>query len=122
MIREYVHGMADTKPQQIRIRIPDADMPVIQDLAGNVLSITDVASLLLSAAIEAVKESGGQLHFPPKFQVAGPAPRMDFAAMNDKPSTALEAGHAEQIMFNHYREVVTKEAAAEFWQIVPATV
>jgi len=33
--------------------------------------------------------------------------------------TALEAGHAEQIMFNHYREVVTKEAAAEFWQIVP---
>jgi len=86
MIRQYVHGMADTKPQQIRIRIPDADMPVIQDLAGNVLSITDVASLLLSAAIEAVKESGGQLHFPPKFQVAGPAPRMDFAAMNDKPS------------------------------------
>lgn len=33
--------------------------------------------------------------------------------------TALEAGHAEQIMFNHYREVVTREAAAKFWEIRP---
>ena len=33
--------------------------------------------------------------------------------------TALEAGHTEQILFNHYREVVTREAAADFWNIRP---
>jgi len=33
--------------------------------------------------------------------------------------TALEAGHAEQIMFNHYRELVTSEDAAAFWAIRP---
>lgn len=33
--------------------------------------------------------------------------------------TALEAGHTEAMLFNHYRELVTREAAAEFFQIVP---
>lgn len=33
--------------------------------------------------------------------------------------TALEAGHTEQILFNHYRELVTPEAATEFWAIRP---
>ena len=31
----------------------------------------------------------------------------------------VEAGHSEQMLFAHYRELVTKEAAAEFWAIVP---
>lgn len=34
--------------------------------------------------------------------------------------TALEAGHTEQILFNHYRELVTKEDANAFWSILPA--
>lgn len=33
--------------------------------------------------------------------------------------TALEAGHSEQILFNHYREVVTREDAENFWAILP---
>ncbi len=33
--------------------------------------------------------------------------------------TALEAGHTETMLFNHYREVVTREAAEEFFAIVP---
>ena len=33
--------------------------------------------------------------------------------------TALEAGHSEQMLFAHYREIVTREAANEFWSIVP---
>lgn len=33
--------------------------------------------------------------------------------------TALEAGHTEQILFKHYRALVTPAAAAEFWGIVP---
>lgn len=34
--------------------------------------------------------------------------------------TALEAGHSEQMLFKHYRAVVTPAAAEEFWSIVPA--
>lgn len=33
--------------------------------------------------------------------------------------TALEAGHSEQMLFAHYRELVTPEAASEYWRIVP---
>jgi site-specific recombinase XerC len=33
--------------------------------------------------------------------------------------TALEAGHGEQVLFNHYRELVTPESAREFWGIMP---
>lgn len=35
--------------------------------------------------------------------------------------TALEAGHSEQMLFNHYRELVTLEEAAVFWAITPKT-
>lgn len=34
--------------------------------------------------------------------------------------TALEAGHSEQMLFKHYRALVTPAAADEFWNIVPA--
>jgi len=34
--------------------------------------------------------------------------------------TALEAGHSEAVLFRHYREVVTRDDAARFWQIRPA--
>lgn len=33
--------------------------------------------------------------------------------------TALEAGHTEQMLFSNYRELVTPDAAAEFWAIQP---
>jgi hypothetical protein len=35
--------------------------------------------------------------------------------------TALEAGHSEQMLFNHYRELVTSDEAAAFWAITPQT-
>jgi integrase len=35
--------------------------------------------------------------------------------------TAMEAGHSEQMLFTHYRELVTPEVARAFWQIVPAS-
>jgi integrase len=34
--------------------------------------------------------------------------------------TALQAGHSEQMLFTHYRELVTPDQAKEFWSIVPA--
>lgn len=33
--------------------------------------------------------------------------------------TALQAGHSEAMLFQHYREIVTPEAAAEFWALTP---
>lgn len=36
--------------------------------------------------------------------------------------TAIEAGHTEAMLFNHYRELVTPEAAEKFWSILPAAV
>jgi hypothetical protein len=34
-------------------------------------------------------------------------------------NTALEAGHTEEMLFGHYRECVTEQAAAEFWSLTP---
>jgi integrase len=34
--------------------------------------------------------------------------------------TALEAGHTEQMLFAHYREIVTSDSAREFFEILPA--
>jgi len=36
--------------------------------------------------------------------------------------TALQMGHSPQVLIDHYREVVTKSAAAEYWEIAPRTV
>lgn len=36
--------------------------------------------------------------------------------------TALEAGHTEAMLFKHYREIVTRQAAEEFFNIVPVEV
>lgn len=33
--------------------------------------------------------------------------------------TALIAGHSEQILFNHYRELATPETAKAFWSVLP---
>ena len=33
--------------------------------------------------------------------------------------TALEAGHSEQMLFAHYRELVTGERAEQFWNLFP---
>jgi integrase len=41
------------------------------------------------------------------------------AAFGSASKTALEAGHTEQMLFNHYREIVTPGQAAEFWGIRP---
>lgn len=63
--------MAVTKPIQIRIRIADSDIGILDELAGPVMSRTDVASVLLHAALEAVRANKGRVHFPPQFKVEG---------------------------------------------------
>lgn len=52
------------------------------------------------------------------------APRHSFcsyhlAQWENAGKTALEAGHSEQMLFHHYRALVTKADAAKFWAIYP---
>ena len=39
------------------------------------------------------------------------------ALYGDVTKTELQAGHDDKILFKHYRELVTKEDAHEFWSI-----
>jgi len=41
------------------------------------------------------------------------------AAFRSSSETALQAGHSEEILFRHYREMVSQEQAREFWAIRP---
>ena len=41
------------------------------------------------------------------------------AAHRNAPETALQAGTSPDMVFRHYRELVTREAAEEFWRIMP---
>jgi integrase len=41
------------------------------------------------------------------------------AAFGNAAKTALEAGHSEAMLFAHYRELVTPDAAEAFWGISP---
>ena len=34
--------------------------------------------------------------------------------------TALQAGHTESVLFQHYRKMVRREDAEKFWGIFPA--
>lgn len=39
------------------------------------------------------------------------------ALYNDAARTELQAGHDRAVMFRNYRELVTREAAEEFWSV-----
>ena len=41
------------------------------------------------------------------------------AGFQNSGKSALEAGHTEQMLFSNYRELVTPDAAKEFWEIRP---
>lgn len=70
--RDTLHTFmaAITKPEQIRLRVSPEHKRVIHDLAGAILTDADVASMLIEAAIEAVKRSGGQFTYPLRLEVA----------------------------------------------------
>ncbi len=58
------------KPDQIRIRMDDEDIDLLDELAGKAQSRTDISSVLLHAAVEAIRNNKGKVHnWPPKFTV-----------------------------------------------------
>lgn len=49
------------------------------------------------------------------------AASMMLARDRDAAAVALELGNSPEILFRHYRELVTREDSARFWAILPAT-
>ena len=43
------------------------------------------------------------------------------ADCSDVARVSMEMGNTPQVIFNHYREVVTPAEAARFWSIMPST-
>jgi hypothetical protein len=74
------------KPSQIRIRISEGDTEILDKLGGEVLSRTDVATVLLKGAIEAVKINRLKVPFPPKFAVSEEENQVSY--LNEKEAAA----------------------------------
>ena len=55
------------KPKQVRIRLSHDDGATIDRIKG-VLSETDVASFVLAAGLQAIRENGLKFAFPLRFQ------------------------------------------------------
>lgn len=58
------------KPKQVRIRLSQADGETIDRIKG-VLSETDVASFVLAAGLQAIRESGERFAYPLRLAVGG---------------------------------------------------
>lgn len=87
------------------------------------------AWLALGGAVPVGRTSGLALKVARRGGVAWPAnvTRHSFcsyhlAKFSSAARTAMEAGHTETMLFKHYREVVTRDAAEAFFNIVPEAV
>lgn len=64
---------------------------------------------------EAVGEGGGRPW--PRNALRHSFVSYHLGALHDAARTALEAGHSQEILFRHYRELVGEDEAAEFWTV-----
>lgn len=71
--------------KQVRLRLSPEDWDTLGVLAGGILTRQSVASALLSAACEAVRQNQGRLSFPPHLSV-GVHPPSRVSTMNDAPA------------------------------------
>lgn len=55
------------KPEIIRLRVAKADSELLNQLGGATLTRNDVASVLVEAAVEAIRQNGGRLSMPLRF-------------------------------------------------------
>ena len=111
--------------EQTKIRLTTDEMREIRQLAEKCrIQQTALCSMFVSSALQAVRENNNT------FPISGlPWPHnvtrhtfvsYHLAGGENAAKTALEAGHTEQMLFAHYRELVTPEAAAEFFAIFPS--
>lgn len=67
---------------QIKLRVPPDDAKFLDDLAGQLFSRNDMATMLLHAAVNAVRDNPDALKFPPTLIVTEPP---SGNALNDSP-------------------------------------
>ena len=116
---------------QVRLRVGPDDWDTLGGLGGGIIT-----RQALAAWLKATAQAGANLPLPQASNrlcaavKRGAVPwgksvtRHTFvsyhlAQWKSAAATALEAGHTEQMLFNHYREIVTPEVAAAFWAILP---
>lgn len=58
-----------TKPNQVRVYFADEDVETLKGMSGGVLSLASTASVVLHGALEAIRNNGGVVNFPPRFAV-----------------------------------------------------
>ena len=55
---------------QFRVRVNEDNSATLRRLAGDSgVQPIDIATMLLHAAVAAVRENGGKIHLPPRFKV-----------------------------------------------------
>ena len=57
------------KSTQLRLRVSPDELETLDEMCMAAFTRQSIASMLLSAAIHAVKENDGKMSFPPKFTV-----------------------------------------------------
>jgi hypothetical protein len=73
------------KTTQIHLRLTPDEAELIDELAGDALGRQAIASMLLSAAIEAVRENGRQISIPPCLTVSAKPPGRSHYVLNETP-------------------------------------
>lgn len=57
------------KPEIIRLRVAKADSDLLNELGGSTLTRNDVASVLVEAAVEAIRKNGGRFTMPLRLNI-----------------------------------------------------
>jgi hypothetical protein len=68
LLRSF-HMSAPVKNSLTRLRLSDDEAHYIGQLAGNTMTDSAMATLLMRAAINAVREAGGSFRYPLRFEV-----------------------------------------------------
>lgn len=80
--------LSRVKSTLLHIRVNGDSSNILDTLGGNLLSRQQVASMILEAACEAVRQNGGKLDFPPKFNVGDKTSgSTDFSRLNQPPAS-----------------------------------
>ena len=74
---------SDVETIQVKIRIPIDDAKFLDKLRGALLTRNDMATMLLHAAVDAVREEPDRLKFPPRLHVAAGAEIGTHYALNE---------------------------------------
>ena len=106
------------KTTQFHVRLDQETVELVRKVADSSgLAYTAVIAMMIRSASAAVVRAAG-VEWPHNVTRHTWA-SYHLAQFGSAARTAIQAGHTETVLFRHYRELVTPEAAREFWSIRP---